>query len=210
MSNKAEIFNFFPKTFFKKNLEIDNKQIKKVISKLKYTTGDEISNNTASSIDRNIFDNLPQLKKLKTTIENEFKRFKDEVMLWKTNDFMITTSWSTRSKPKQESHKHRHKNCVYSGVYYLDAPVNSGNIKFYNPNETDILIIPSVYTETNSSSLTLKIKEGDVIFFPSEIPHSITVNKSKQTRYSIAFNLFPTGTLGKGDSTLSFSKYVSI
>ena len=82
--------------------------------------------------------------------------------------------------------------------------------KHANYIETDILIIPSAYTETNSSSLTLKIKEGDVIFFPSEIPHSITVNKSKLTRYSIAFNLFPTGTLGKGDSTLSFSKYVSI
>ena len=42
---------------------------------------------------------------------------------------MITTSWATRSKPKDVSYYHSHNNCMFSGVYYPE--VRKGEKKLF-------------------------------------------------------------------------------
>jgi ectoine hydroxylase-related dioxygenase (phytanoyl-CoA dioxygenase family) len=45
-------------------------------------------------------------------------------------------------------------------------------------------------------------KEGLLLLFPGELYHKVKVNESKQPRYSMSFNIMPTGLVGdeKSDS----------
>ena len=52
-------------------------------------------------------------------------------------------------------------------------------------------------TNWNSTSFHLKIKEGDLVIFPSWVIHSVDQNTTKnKERISLAFNTFPIGELG--------------
>ena len=52
-------------------------------------------------------------------------------------------------------------------------------------------------------SWTCTAKDNLLIIFNSLLDHEILENTSKHTRYSIAFNLLPKGTIGKGDAQIT-------
>ena len=116
--------------------------------------------------------------------------------------FKLTTSWGTMTEPGGSSGRHYHSNAWFSGSYYpqdsSESPIRfhspkiklfSFDIKNYNP-----------YTET---TWTFSPSYNSLIIFPSYIGHEILLNQSKVTRYSIAFNVFPKGTIGKEDSLIT-------
>ena len=43
---------------------------------------------------------------------------------------------------------------------------------------------------------------GDCLIFPSHLEHEVAVSNDKQDRYSLAFNYFPKGKLGKNSVRL--------
>ena len=52
-------------------------------------------------------------------------------------------------------------------------------------------------TRWNIGSMFLNVIEGDLIIFPSWIPHQVSVNKTKdKERISLSFNTFPIGEMG--------------
>jgi uncharacterized protein (TIGR02466 family) len=203
LTKDAEIFSFFPKVFFKKNLKIKNINFKKILKEIKFTPASELQPNTsASSVDKYVLDNNISLKDVKLKIIQEFNNFKNNILRYSNNEFKLTTSWFTEAKPYQESLVHRHKNCFYSGVYYIDVPKESAKINFFNYTDSDLYLVPQQSNAFNSDGVDLIVNTGDLIFFPSNIYHKIPLNKSKHKRYSLAFNFFPTGVLGQGDSQL--------
>ena len=48
----------------------------------------------------------------------------------------------------------------------------------------------------------LTIEEGDVVLFPSHLEHSVRENITNLDRYSVAFNYFAKGILGKEEYQL--------
>ncbi len=40
-----------------------------------------------------------------------------------------------------------------------------------------------------------KVKEGDILIWPAYIPHGISYNYTTSDRYSLAFNIVPTGQM---------------
>ena len=52
------------------------------------------------------------------------------------------------------------------------------------------------YNTYNSKSWKITPVNGMLIFFPSEVHHQILKNNSNIERYSLAFNLMPTGKIG--------------
>jgi hypothetical protein len=72
------------------------------------------------------------------------------------------------------THTHGNRDKVWSGVYYLQIPLNSGNIVFHNN-------LGEIIREYSP-------KVGDLLLFHSSLPHSVGVNNSNQDRISIAFN----------------------
>tara|TARA_R110000823_G_C15694287_1_gene475732 strand:+ start:40 stop:648 length:609 start_codon:yes stop_codon:yes gene_type:complete len=138
----------------------------------------------------------PKFNKLKKQIMKEIKEYTKNVMQW-DSDFKITTSWFTEINKGDSSQLHNHRNCFLSGVIYLQVNPQSGNILFEN-RMTQQIFYPKVlqHNEFNADSYSIAPQNGMILIFPSQICHLIEKNKSDLTRYSLAFNVMPVGSVG--------------
>lgn len=83
--------------------------------------------------------------------------------------------WFNVAKPNEMTGLHHHSGLsVLSGVAYLQADKNSGNLFFKNEEEFELE--PAV---------------GKIIIFPPHLKHGVRLNESRNERISVAFNLFP-------------------
>ena len=143
--------------------------------------------------------NLPQLKKLKKLIETELNLFLyDGLSIDKNQKLKHLCSWSVKHKYGDKSHIHMHTNSMFSGVYYLKVPENSGNILTFHSQRLK-MVVPTFaeYTQLNSTIWKLDIYDKKLVLFPSDVYHSVPVSESNEDRYSISFNYFLTGKFGK-------------
>ena len=205
-----EIFDLYPLTIEKTYLDISEKyrlEILSLMKKMKYCVSGEdsnkIINNTLSdaSFVKYVFTH-EKLKLLSEKIKESFDKYITDNFHY-TNKFVYTTSWFTRTKKNKRSNLHKHSNCMFSGVLYIEVDDNSDGIHFTNYSDrSSFSLIPNKYNIRNSKFVTIKVKKLDLIFFPSELHHGIAINQSNKTRYSIAFNFIPVGIIGKGDSEM--------
>ena len=110
-----------------------------------------------------------------------------------------TTSWINYHTPGDYAPIHNHTNTFYSGVYYLNAPINGGGIFFHHPQLMRTRTLKVEESEKNMWNSELyyhELKKNSFLVFPSNLPHSTEVNKSNKNRYSLAFNYFIEGQLG--------------
>ena len=129
-----------------------------------------------SSRNKRVLEKYPKIKKI---LLNKFKKVAKEEYEY-DNDFIITTSWFTKTQKSQESKYHLHKNSFYSGVYYFgEYSENSAPIEFTTP----LLSFSDFHIE------------------PSYLRHAIIKSKDDVVRDSLAFNIVPIGEYGSFDST---------
>ena len=82
--------------------------------------------------------------------------------------------WFNLMQPGQVTQEHTHDDddeCL-SGVYYIDTPADCGNLLITTPLE-EVRVTPQA---------------GQFVFFPPNIPHQVTENKSKFERLSVGMN----------------------
>jgi len=196
--------NLFSKVVVSDDLNLSEKQFNHINQNAK----NEIYNNvediysTKISKSLHVLDNLKSIKKI---ILDKFL-YINKAYLKYDNDFKITTSWYTKSSYNNIGSFHNHSNNFYSGIYYIDVDNNSGDIEFCDFTSSFFQLNPIEYNIDNSKSWLFKPKNDMIIFFPSQLHHTIHLNKSKKDRYSLAFNIFPVGKIGCGDSILDTSK----
>ncbi len=85
--------------------------------------------------------------------------------------------WINAMQPGQSTSRHSHEEHdeMLSGVYYVSAPADSGDILFHDPPfETRV-----------------RPQAGLLLLFAPALEHSVEVNRSKAQRLSIAFNIGP-------------------
>jgi uncharacterized protein (TIGR02466 family) len=206
--SEASIYCLFPKTVYLKNINyIDDKyllSLNKFCKNLNYIKipSEDLENASQSSEDRYLFNKHKILFKLKDIILKEFNDFKNNLLSYTYNSFKITTSWIAKVDKGKQANIHNHNNSFYSGVFYINAEKDMGNISFHNFETTRYL--PKVETSSllNSRNFSITPKNKDLIFFPSELFHKIKKNNNNKTRLSIAFNIIPEGVIGGGDSEL--------
>lgn len=145
----------------------------------------------------------PECEPLKKLIMEELEYFiRDTLHVRKGIDFHMTNSWAVKHEKGDWGQMHAHTNSLLSGVFYLQTNEDSGKIRFhkeinYNnlfPISTDLEY--DSYNIFNSRIWTFKPKNDLLLFFPSNLMHSITDNESEEDRFSLAFNFFPKGKLG--------------
>ena len=181
-------------------IEEDLKDVFNSIKKLKYISAN--NNGTYTSETRDVLSKFPSLKK---ALLKEFNDYKNTCLHYEDTDFFITTSWVTKCIPNSSSHKHNHQNALYSGVLYFQEGENFAGIRFSNENlipQQILLRKPTEWNLLNSSSWVIKPAPNQVVIFPSYLFHVVTFHGASEYRYSLAFNLFPQGTLGESDSLL--------
>jgi uncharacterized protein (TIGR02466 family) len=90
-----------------------------------------------------------------------------------------------------------HPNSLWSGVYYIKAPKNCGDLKIDDPRAAASMCRPRMrerYNPPETAPTRLwrethyKPKAGRLIMFPSWLVHCVDPNDSNDIRISVSFN----------------------
>ena len=100
--------------------------------------------------------------------------------------------WANINYSKCYNRPHIHPNSLFSGVYFVKTPKNSGNLVLYDPrpgvqmtmpDRKDIKLSPELWREIHYEP-----KAGRCIMFPSWLWHEVKPNQSNDIRISVSFN----------------------
>lgn len=121
---------------------------------------------------------------------------------------VITSCWANKTNKTQQHHTHSHPNSFVSGIFYL-TDHDSAKTNFMIENlwyKFDSNWLTYLH-QKNSLVHKVNPKKGQLILFPSHLPHNTDVLdfKEKEERYSISFNTFLTGKLGQDNNTLKIT-----
>jgi uncharacterized protein (TIGR02466 family) len=134
---------------------------------------------------------------VKEYILEAIKHYGDTVLsIPDNNELYITQSWLNFTEPGQFHHSHNHTNSLVSGVFYFNADPEVDRILFFKTGH--IMIVPEVkeLNPYNSTSWWFPVGTGGLIMFPSQVQHSVEHTQSRDTRISLAFNVFIRGQVG--------------
>ena len=104
-------------------------------------------------------------------------------------------AWININKPGDYNIKHVHPTNNLSGVLWIKAPQNSGDIIFDSPNVFESFLENKSYTDDFKKSCNIDDSyhfyptEGRMIVFPSHLQHHVQENKSNEDRISVSFNI---------------------
>jgi len=166
------------------------------------------SNNGFYTQDKRILEN-EKLSRLKNEILENIKYYLVDIYKidLSTIEFYITTSWCNKHVKNDFSHRHNHKNSIFSGVFYFDIAPSSGGL--FIESHTQLLPSPVIefkHTEWNifnSRVWQVYPKENLVTIFPSTLMHYVGTNTTDTERYSVPFNIFVKGKLGWNEMELN-------
>jgi len=100
--------------------------------------------------------------------------------------------WANINYPKCFNRPHIHPNSLFSGVYYVTAPKNSGNFMIYDPRPGVQMAMPNRKEGKLPTELWREVHyepvAGRCIMFPSWLWHEVKPNESNDTRISVSFN----------------------
>ena len=155
------------------------------------TKGRELSNVQAWQSE-NLDNNLPVFDVLNDVIIKFAKDFHEYMNLKKDYTQILDNMWFNINPTGGTNKPHSHPGAVFSGVFYLKAPENSGKINFVNPCRAhdyhfnqDTVEKYNNYTWSGYYHLP---KSGKLVMFPASIEHYVDGNTTGEDRISIAFN----------------------
>ena len=105
---------------------------------------------------------------------------------------VIVNMWANINPPGGYNQSHIHPNSLFSGVYFVKTPQNSGNLMLYDPRpgvqqsmppRKKVKLPRELWRETYYDAVP-----GRIIMFPSWLWHKVETNKSSDTRISVSFN----------------------
>jgi len=104
--------------------------------------------------------------------------------------------WANINYPGAYNKQHIHPNSQWSGVYYVKVPKDSGNLFVEDPRPGPNIALPRRLEGLPKALWRVVIYpavEGQMIMFPSWLPHGVEINKSKEKgekgwRVSVSFN----------------------
>ena len=189
------IHQLFPIPVYVSKLERDlSKEELKMIQKYKKKTNSNEGNITSK--DTYVLENKT-LKNLKEDLHKKLLDYFDKVIC--NSDPIIpyiTQSWLNYTEPNEFHHKHFHSNSYVSGVFYIDANKTVDHIKFYQTQVPELEPAIKKYNIFNARSLWFPVETGDVVLFPSSLPHGVDKKQGTNSRISLSFNTYFKGTIG--------------
>ena len=107
-------------------------------------------------------------------------------------DVALTEAWLNVNDSRQCMNSQHIHGDTLSGVFYLQTPEGSGKLSIVNPainRMWDGTMLTSQKNQFTGETISIEPVEGNIIIFPSYIPHSVATNDHDEERISIAWNL---------------------
>lgn len=134
----------------------------------------------------------PIVESLIGVIEQECRDYASELQI--TSPLKVNSMWVNINRANDFNLLHDHYGSIISGVYYCQAPKDSGNLQFRNPF-TQLIngfwgnaeFEPNPYA---SVGWAVEPKVNKIVMFPSWLEHMVMPSlNEEEDRISIAFNL---------------------
>lgn len=115
-------------------------------------------------------------------------------------DVALTAVWANvQDNSSAILSEHVHKD-TYSGVFYLKAPEGSGKLSISNIAVNKIwqgLSLVDTKNQFTAKSIKINPVDGQLLLWPSYVPHSVEPNAHDEERISISFTAIclPKGTI---------------
>ena len=105
----------------------------------------------------------------------------------------IKNAWININRQECFNERHYHGNSKLSCCFYINVPKDSGNIKFFKNDNTAFITkqlgsFKSFKLPHLAEVFTYRPIAGDLIIFPSWLPHAVETNSTDKARISIALN----------------------
>ena len=186
---------FFPTTVYAKDVNLDNEFFaKEIVAWSKHSEGLKKTNVKGWHSETN----MHTMQQFKPLVDELFKMqhevFKAECL---NREPRIGNMWANINYPGSFNRAHIHPNSLYSGVYYIKAPTNCGELICTDPRPGMQTMMPirikgqppkHLWREVHLSPI-----EGRIIMFPAWLWHCVEPNKSNDMRISVSFNFIQRG-----------------
>ena len=207
-SAKGELIPLFATPLVKTNIGRDftKDELQLFLTDIPMWKDEKLRASNHQSKDRYLFDTFAEvakeLKDIKNFCERQLKIYLEEIEGADTDlaTLRITQSWLNNTKPSEHHPSHLHPNSYLSGVLYITCLPND-SIILQNRMQgmfNNIIFPIKKITSWNSLGMKVNVTEGDLLIFPSWVPHRVLPNETKDTnRISLSFNTFPIGEMGE-------------
>ena len=181
---------FFPTIIYAKDFELDlNQMAQNIIQWSKEDKGVQKTNVNGWHSETNMHEK-PEYKPL---VDELFKMvnevFNEE---WLDGQAKLGNMWANINPPGGYNRPHIHPNSLFSGVYYVKAPINSGQLVCTDPRPGIQTCMPNrkkgklpreLWREAYYEAIP-----GRLIMFPAWLWHKVEPNQSNDIRISVSFN----------------------
>ena len=187
---------YFPTIIYAKDVQLDNRLFEREV--IEWSKKDKGIRRT-NMIGWHSTTEMHQIPVFKPLVDELFKMqmeiYKEELL---TREPIIGNMWANINPPGGYNRPHIHPNSHFSGVYYIKAPQNSGEIVFNDPRSAAHMVMPErVKAIKPPSHLWREVRvnplEGRMLMFPSWLWHCVEPNESNDIRISVSFNFIQKG-----------------
>ena len=182
---------YFPTIIYAKDLQLDNRLFEREI--IEWSKRDKGVKRT-NMIGWHSTTDMHKIPVFKPLVDELFKMqiemYREEFL---SHEPIIGNMWANINPPGGYNRPHIHPNSHFSGVYYIKAPQNSGDIVFNDPRSGAHMIMPERIKDSKPPShlwreVRINPLEGRLIMFPSWLWHCVDPNESNDIRISVSFN----------------------
>jgi uncharacterized protein (TIGR02466 family) len=138
-------------------------------------------------------------KNIKNFFGESITKYTEKVLNSKQR-LVITQCWTNKNPPGAKHHEHVHPNSILSGVFFFKIGGKLPPIQFAKSVQGAMKLDPVKYNNITAETFLLPCVPGELLLFPSNLKHSVPINLSEETRYSMSFNTFCIDALGSENS----------
>ena len=186
---------FFPTLIYAKDVDLNTDQLANdIVAWSKQDKGIKKTNVNGWHSETNMHE-MPQFKSLVDELfKMQFEVFKEE---WLDREPRLGNMWANINPPGGYNRPHIHANSLFSGVYYIKAPANSGKLVCNDPRPGVQTVMPTRKKGQPPKHLWREVhlepKVNRIIMFPSWLWHYVEPNESNDIRISVSFNFIQHG-----------------
>ena len=196
MKEKDELLQIFPTPVLITKYDGDISEETKYVENLEYLAQQENKNFKSKDsylMKHEIFKNI------KNFFGESITKYTEKVLNSKQR-LVITQCWTNKNPPGAKHHEHVHPNSILSGVFFFRIGGKLPPIQFAKSVQGAMKLDPVKYNNITAETFLLPCVPGELLLFPSSLKHSVPINLSEETRYSMSFNTFCIDALGSENS----------